>query len=128
MKTVGEIMNPKLLYLRAGDRASLARRRIVEFGVTAVPVLDETHRPVGMVSLRDLTGDDGEFFEPTGTVLTVRATDSVADAAQRLAESEFHHFVVVDDAGVAVGMVSSLDFLRALLHLPPRHPAAFDRI
>lgn len=125
-KTVATIMNPKLLYIRAGDRASLARRQIIEFGVTAVPVLDETHRPVGVVSLRDLAGEEGERFEPSGAVATVKASASIEDGAKQLAESDYHHLVVVDDKGVAVGMVSSLDFLRALVGLAPRHPAKFE--
>ncbi len=126
-KTVADIMNPKLLYIRDGDRVSLARRQIIDFGVTAVPVLDETHRPVGVVSLRDLAGEEGEHFEPSGKVATVKATASVEEGAKQLAESDYHHLVVIDEKGVAVGMVSSLDFLRALLGLSPRHPAKFDR-
>ncbi len=126
MATVGDIMNSKLLYLRDGDRCSLARRHILDFGVTAVPVLDETHRPVGIVSLRDLERD-GEDVKPTGDVVCVKDTDDVTSAAKKLAESDFHHLVVVDDKGVAVGMVSSMDFLRALVGMPPRHPKAFEK-
>jgi len=128
MATVKEIMNPKLLYIRDGDRVSLARRHILEFGITAVPVLDETHRPVGIVSLRDLAGEEGESFEPKGNVTTVLDTDSVEVAAKTLAESTYHHLVVVDAKGVAVGMVSAVDFLRSLLGLAPRHPAKFDAV
>jgi CBS-domain-containing membrane protein len=127
MKTVADIMNPKLLYIRDGDRIALARRHIIEFGVTAIPVLDETHRPVGIVSLRDLARDEGERFEPAGQVATVKASDAVDAAARTLAESPYHHLVVVDDKGCAVGMVSALDFLRELIGLAPRHPTAFDR-
>lgn len=125
MATVRDIMNPKLLYLRDGDRATLARRYILDFGVTAVPVLDETHRPVGIVSLRDLERE-GEDVEAKGDVVCVRDTEEVSSAARKLAETDFHHLVVVDDAGVAVGMVSSVDFVRALLGMAPRHPKAFD--
>src|SRR5688572_21884246 len=120
-QTVAEIMNPKLLYINDGERCALARRHIIEFGVTAVPVLDETHRPVGVVSLRDLAREGGDHFHPSGNVTPI------AEGAKKLAESDFHHLVVVDPMGVAVGMVSSLDFLRALLGLAPRHPEPFDR-
>jgi CBS-domain-containing membrane protein len=126
-KTVADIMNPKLLYIRDGDRVALARRHIIEFGITAIPVLDETHRPVGVVSLRDLARDDGDRFQPSGKVETVKATAVLEEGAKQLAESEYHHLVVVDDKGVAVGMVSSLDFVRALVGLPPRHPDKFQR-
>ena len=125
--TVAEIMNPKLLYIGDEDRVALARKHIIDFGVTAIPVLEDTHRPVGVVSLRDLAQDGGEWFEPSGAVATIKASEPIDEGAKRLAESEFHHLVVVDDKGVAVGMVSSLDFLRALLGMPPRHPDAFER-
>ena len=128
MATVKDIMNPKLLYIRDGDRVALARRHILEFGITAVPILDETHRPVGIVSLRDLSGDDADKFEPRGNVTCVQETDEVSVAATKLAESPYHHLVVVDDKGVAVGMVSAVDFLRSLLGLAPRHPEKFEKV
>jgi CBS-domain-containing membrane protein len=127
LKTVAEIMNSKLLYIRDGDRVALARRHIIDFGITAVPVLDETHRPVGVVSLRDLAGDEGAMFQPSGKVETIKASASIEEGARQLAESGYHHLVVVDDKGIAVGMVSSLDFVRALVGLPPRHPDKFER-
>ena len=122
-KTVQDIMNAKLLYIDAGDRPSLARRHILAFGVTAVPILDETHRPVGVVSLRDLQGEE---VVSNPTVSTVKNTDSIEDAARFLASTDHHHLVVVDAKGVAVGMVSAVDFLRGLLGMAPRHPPAFD--
>ncbi len=127
--TVREIMNAKLLYIRDGDRLSLARKHILRFGVTAVPVLDETHRPVGIVSLRDLERDHEQGGDPVtagGDVCTVKDSDPIEVAARRLADTDFHHLVVVDEKGVAVGMVSAVDFLRAMLGVPARHPKAFD--
>ncbi len=125
-RTVAEIMNPKLLYIGEGAPLSLARAKIVEFGVTAIPVLDECHRPIGVVSLRDFARDEGRV-EPTGDVHTVRSDASVDDGAHKLAELDVHHLVVIDNRGVAVGMVSALDFVRASIGAPPRHPASFER-
>jgi CBS-domain-containing membrane protein len=125
MSTVGEIMNPKLLYVLDGDRLSLVRGKILQFGVTAVPVLDEGHRPIGVISLRDCAAED----EPkmTSPAKTVRAGATIAEGARALADANVHHLVVVDEHGVAVGMVSALDFVRAFVERPSRHPAAFDR-
>lgn len=125
-RTVAEIMNPKLLYIREGDRLSLARTQILNFGVTAVPVLDDGHRPVGVVSLRDLMREE-HTVQATSPVRTVRGQASVEEGARALAEQGLHHLVVVDDAGVAIGMVSALDFIRALVGVPVQHPAPFDR-
>jgi CBS-domain-containing membrane protein len=124
--TVADIMNRKLLYISEGDRLSLARGKIIEFGITAVPVLDEDHRPVGIVSLRDL-GNDGDRVRASSPVRVVRGGATVEDGARALAEYDLHHLVVVDDAGVAIGMVSAVDFVRALVGAPATHPRAFDR-
>ncbi len=126
MSTVAEIMNPKLLYVRDGDRLTLVRSQILRFGVTAVPVLDEDHRPVGVVSLRDVT-TEGEEIKMSSPAKTVRDSATIEDGARALADADVHHLVVVDERGVAVGMVSALDFVRAFVERPTRHPAAFDR-
>jgi CBS domain-containing protein len=125
-KTVSEIMNAKLLYIGERDRLALARRYILQFGVTAVPVLDDEHRPVGVVSLRDIDRNPDDV-QPSSTVATVKDTDTVEDAARYLASTDYHHLVVVDAKGVAVGMVSAVDFLRSLLAMDPRHPTAFEQ-
>ena len=125
-RTVAEIMNPKLLFIQEGDRLSLARAQILKFGVTAVPVLDEAHRPVGVVSLRDLARED-HVVEATSPVKTVKGGATLAEAANTMVALDVHHLVVVDDAGVAVGMVSALDFVRAFVGAPAHHPPAFER-
>lgn len=124
-RIVKEIMNPKLLYVRDGDRMSLVRRHILSFGVTAVPVLDDQHRPVGFVSLRDLA-DDEDQIHVSAPVETIREDETVEAGARKLALTTFHHLVVVDARGIAVGMVSAVDFLRALVGVGPFHPTAFD--
>lgn len=125
MPLVRDIMNSKLLYIRDGDRLALARRQILRFGVTAVPVLDEQHRPVGVVSLRDLAEEEDQI-KVSAPVKTVREDLDVTEAGKQMVEHGLHHLVVVDGKGVAVGMVSSIDCLASLVGLPVRHPDKFD--
>lgn len=122
---VRAIMNPTVLYVRDGDRMTLVLSQILAYGVTGVPVLDEEHRPVGFVSLRDIASSGDERTRVTSPVFCVGAEDRVDSAARALAEAGYRHAVVVDSAGVAVGMVSAIDFLRALVGLPGRHPPRF---
>lgn len=123
--TVRDIMNPKLLYVRDGDRMTPVRAQILRYGVTGVPVLDDDHRPVGFVSLRDLATEEDQVRVSCPPV-TVRDTESIEAAARKLAESTLHHLVVVDAKGIAVGMVSAVDLLRALVGVPPKHPPRFE--
>jgi CBS domain containing-hemolysin-like protein len=124
MKTVADVMNPEMLYLAEGARPDLAREPILQFGVTGVPVLDERGHPTGFVSLRDLV-THGELPSANEPAFTVRDTTLVDAAARVLGATDHHHAVVIDGTGRAVGVVSSLDLLRALVGLPARHPTAF---
>lgn len=124
-RTVGNIMNRKLLYLREGDRLTLARSKILELGITAVPILDDAHRPVGVVTLREL---QHEPVVASTTIHTVNAAASILEGARILARNDLHHLVVVDSEGIAVGMVSAVDFVRELAGLAPHHPAGFDQL
>ncbi len=125
MQTVRDIMSPHVLYVREGDRMTLVRSQILRFGVTGVPVLDAADRPVGFVSLRDIDSEHGRV-QPTEPALSVRDDEPIEAAARKLAESDRHRLVVVDRSGIAVGMVSAIDFLRALTGLPAKHPQALS--
>jgi CBS domain-containing protein len=120
--TVRDFMTPKLVYVRDDTHLRVALHPILEMGITAVPVLDGDHRPVGVISLRDLlenpTGDIRPASKP---VLQIEETATIESAARLLSEAQVHHLVVVDTDGQAVGMLSSLDVVRALLHATSHH-------
>ena len=123
---VSDYMNRHLVYLRAGDRLEVARRPMLDLGLTAVPILDEEHRPVGVVTLRDLS-EDRRDRHASGDVRTISESAEVDEAARLLVAADVHHLIVVDARGAAVGMISSMDVVRALVGAPPKHPAAIDR-
>lgn len=138
-RTVGDIMNPHVLHVSESDPCDVIRAKLLRFGVSGAPVLDQSYRPVGFVSLRDLAGariadidelddgdDNGTTVRATRPVVTTREDEPVESAARALAEADLRHFVVIDDAGLAVGVVSALDFVRALTGLPSLHPSRFE--
>ena len=122
-RDVCSFMNPALVYVLEDD-IERARDLMIRFEVTTIPVLDEEQIPVGIISLRGLDRS-GRVMRVSRPVLTVSTSDDIEHAARVLAESDFHHLVVVDDSGRAVGMISAIDLLRALEHLPKR-TAPFD--
>jgi len=128
MSLVRNVMNPELFHLRPSDSAEDALNGLLAFGVTGAPVLDGAGRPVGMVSLRELARRRaGETVSEimASPALTLGQEATVAEGARILAESGHHRVVVVEENGRAVGNVSALDLLRALLGLEATHPAAF---
>ena len=124
--TVRDIMNPKLVYLHAGDRPELARTPILDLGITAVPVLDDDHKPLGVVSLRDLADPRRKEALVTTPAEKIAVDASVHSAALALTDADVHHLVVVDVDGRAVGMISALDVLRAMLGLAVKHPKTIE--
>ncbi len=120
---VRDIMNPELFALPQGAKRDEALAAILGFGITAAPVVDDAGRPIGITSMRDLV-EDGRTQVSTPAV-SIPANASIDEAAQLMAESGHHHLVVVGSDGRVVGIVSSLDIVRALVGLPPKRPAAF---
>jgi CBS domain-containing protein len=124
-RTVEEIMNPELAFARPGERDDAIRDLILSFGITAVPILDAGGRPLGVVSIRDLIDPTKLDQRMTTPAMTVVRTATLDEAATLFCESGQHHLIVIDEAGLAVGMVSAIDVLRGLRGVLTRHPAAF---
>jgi CBS domain-containing protein len=124
--TVRDFMNTHLVYLREDSRPEIALLPILDFGITAVPVLDAAERPVGMVSLRDLVDPRKREPHVSKPVVTVAIDEPISSAAKRLAEAGVHHVVVLDSEGRAAGMLSAVDIIRALIGLEAKHPKEID--
>ena len=127
-KTVEDIMSRELVYVSERALPKLAMPQILRFGITAVPVLDNEHRPIGVVSLRDLIAGSDVADAMTSPAHVIPSKATIEEAARALATTDYHHLVVVSADGKAVGMVSSLDLLRALVDVPARHPAALSEV
>jgi CBS domain-containing protein len=128
---VGEIMNRELFHVRPTDTVERALDGLLAMGITGAPVTDAQGHPVGVVSLRDLApGKEGTTAADrmTSPALVVRADASIADAGSLIAQSGYHRLPVVDEEGRAIGMISVLDVLRALLGLPAAHPGGFPHL
>jgi predicted transcriptional regulator len=69
-ETASDLMVPNPISLRAEASAAEAMRLFTEKGITAAPVIDESGRPVGVISRSDLLihkcveqkQHDGEYF------------------------------------------------------------------
>jgi CBS domain protein len=125
-KRVDEVMNRELLAVVPETPVQAIRELLRTFAIGAVPVLDDERRPIGMVTagaVLDATGAASDRM--TRPAICIEGSTAIDSAARQLAVADVHHLVVVDSAGVAVGIVSVLDALRAMFGLSSHHPAAF---
>ena len=119
-------MNREVLTLRPEMPLHDANHLLRSFGVGAAPVVGDDGKPLGVLSVRDALDTEGRTQDRmTRPALCISSSALVEDAARRLAETNVHHLVVVDSSGGTVGMLSSLDLLRALLGMPTPHPPTF---
>lgn len=134
---VDEVMNHELFSVSPETRAGDAIGYLLALGISTCPVIDADDRGVGMIALRDLLGAhdvEGQSVvadSMTRPLATIPAGATIAEAAQRLGETGYHHLVAVDESDAPVGMVSTLDVIRGLIGMPAGHPSTFphyDRV
>jgi CBS domain-containing protein len=101
---------------------------LLALGVTGAPVVDEGGFPLGVISVRDLirpTGGSTVAERRGSPAVTVPPGAHVREAARAMAERGVHRLPVVDAQGRAIGMVSMIDVVRAMVGVPVSHPDAF---
>ncbi|MFL5243791.1 MAG: HPP family protein [Gemmataceae bacterium] len=130
-ETAADLMTPKPVSINRNATLSDAATLLTEKNVSAVPVLDEEGRPIGVLSRTDVVRYYRDMNEKTPSmaasampsvqkimtpaVLSVRPqTPAIEVVAQLLGLGNVHRLFVVDDAGVLLGVVSARDVLRKL--------------
>lgn len=116
--TAAEIMDRNFFYASQGDSILQVLHDMSDRGLSSAPVLDGDGRPVGVASLRDVESchDIEELADHLSrSALSLPQSTTVEAAAQALAARQAESLVLVDDFGVAVGALSALDLLRALV-------------
>lgn len=132
-RNVAEIMNTELFTLRPDDTADLALRFILDLGISGAPVVDEARTVLGHASTRDLLAASKGPTVAERMATNARTVDvgmAVDEAARRMVDGRVHQLIVVDAGGRAVGVVSAVDIVAALVGLPiVHHPTSpqFDR-
>lgn len=119
--TVDQLMTRSYVALDPAVPVDVARRYLVDEQVGCVLLLDGNRFPVGIVTLRDFverrTATTRRIAEiATPRVLAVQGELPVARAAAIMAFEGIHHLAIVDAAGAATGILSSLDVMRWIGH------------
>ena len=131
---VSKIMSTQLVTVHHGEPVSKVRQLIREHGIHHIPVVSGP-KLVGIISNSDvLRVSFGDAFQAderavdatldhTMTIeqlmqkdpVAVRENTSLREAAQTLADGNFHSLPVVTDGQKLVGLVTSTDLIRYLL-------------
>jgi len=131
---VSEIMDPDFFSACQTDSIGKLLHDMAELGLGSAPVLDLQGHPLGMATLRDIDGcrrlDElpEHIRQPA---ISVHQSTGIEEAARALVSQNADCLILVDDRGVAVGALRSLDLLRAVLgqqlkHAGTKDPAAHD--
>lgn len=134
---VSRIMTDAVVVIEVDRPVSEALDCFLQYPIHHLPVVRDNHL-VGMLSSADLV--KVEFFAPRGTgnraafldarfrieqimrtpVTSRRPLTSLDEVASLIIESGVHAVPVVDDEERVIGIVTTTDIIRALLHGPPR--------
>lgn len=120
---IGPLVSRAVLTVEATDSFRDAAVWMIERGVGSAVVLDEG-KPVGIVTDRDTLravaqGVDADAVTVKGflntRLLTATPSMELMEAARIMRDKGFRHLIVVDDAGVMVGVFSMRDLVVGLL-------------
>jgi CBS domain-containing protein len=137
---ISRIMTEAVVVIDADRPVSEVLDCFYQYPIHHLPVVRDG-RLVGMLSSADVL--KLESFVPKGTVdrtsyldqrvrieqlmrtpvMSALANESIADAAERLVGAGVHSLPVVDDKDRVLGIVTTTDIIRGLLHGPPRNGA-----
>ncbi|MFI6416419.1 CBS domain-containing protein [Streptomyces sp. NPDC050842] len=121
-RSVADLMTPAAVAVQRGTSFKEIARLLDEYGITAVPVVDDENRPVGVVSEADLlrrhTAKDGPSTAEammSSPVLTARPSWTAVEAARLMERHRVKRLPVVDSDGRLIGVLSRSDLLQLFL-------------
>jgi len=123
--TVADYMAKRLVTLTKDTNVIDAIKKLLDHKITCAPVVDSRGQLLGMFSEKDgmkvfsesvydqgMSGKVGEYM--TTETISVDATSSIVDLAEKFQKSSVRSFPVFQD-GEFVGVISRVDVLRALV-------------
>ncbi|MGW6691323.1 CBS domain-containing protein [Streptomyces sp. NPDC054961] len=116
-RSVSALMTPSPVTVRRTTAFKEIARLLEEFDITAVPVVDASGHPVGVVSEADLLRRGTATAEGlmTSPPITARPEWSVVRAARVMRRHQVKRLPVVDAEGRVIGVLSRSDLIRLFL-------------
>ncbi len=104
-----------------GTTCAEARRVMDRYSIGGLMVVDESGKPIGILTNRDLefTGDDVDVCEcmtPASRMVTAPAGTSLEEASRILHEHRLEKLPLLDAEGRLAGLITTKDIVRTLEH------------
>ena len=132
MITVNEVMSTQVVTLQAGDSVAAASDLMKNKGVRHIPIVDENHFPVGIVTQRDiLRAQDSDLSDNqqkvngesvlleqimSTEISYTRPDDRLRSAGLKLQKHKYGCLPVMDNNKL-VGIITDSDFVDIALNL-----------
>jgi len=121
-RSVADLMTPTAVSVRPGATFREIARLLDQYGITAVPVVDDDGRPVGVVSEADLLRKQTSAFAGntardlmTSPAVVAEPEWSVVRAARTMEQRRIKRLPVVDGEGRLIGVISRSDLVQLFL-------------
>jgi predicted transcriptional regulator len=122
-KTVGSVMSAEFCAMPAAASLAEGLQRMVNEHQSCVLVVDQAGRPIGVVTERDIVRLCNEHAHPERLtlgdamhtpVITVKPRKRLHAAVKAMEDAHIRRLVVVDDEGVACGVLTHHEIARGL--------------
>jgi predicted transcriptional regulator len=129
---VADVMTKDVVTLDVRTTVEVAARILAERRIGGAPVVSASGKAVGIVTRSDLLdprhhGADATIeVAMTRVLYAVRPSDPLLTAVRMMATENIHRVIVADERGAVVGVVTSMDVMRAIAgadrHGEPQEP------
>lgn len=115
MRTVADVVSDALITRPAATTVGEARTLFRTYRMGCLPIVDDSQRPVGIITATDLVAPrDDEIYVSSimnTDVITADLDAPLKVVAGLMMVNYVHHIIVVDDDGRALGVLSAFDLL-----------------
>ncbi len=112
---IADLMSTEVITCTPHQTVGQVRHMIDDNHIHAVPVVDDSDRPVGMVSAADLMNAASDMVKikeiMSDKVHSIPAYNGVHQAARLMRKNRVHHAMVIHEKKL-VGVLSSFDLLQ----------------
>ena len=125
---VSEVMVKEVVALRETETMHSAIQKIQAGRISGAPVIDQYGHCMGVISLADFTdiaspsnkSHKDQWFDlvqdhMTSPAVSILPTATIQEAALLMCTKRVHRLPVVDEEGLTLGMVSSLDIVSSII-------------